>query len=258
MRPTSMLLGVLGCLTVLVVSASIGIAQDAVSDDALLAALDEARFLDDDVNRIEVRIVSETPDETREASIRLRFAEFEAGGFSRIEFLSPEELAGQVYLNTPDAAYFFGPDLDFPIKTSASTEVFGDAAVAQTSGIRFLGSYTIDARREVVGEDGVGRLEVDLAAIDFSVAFQAITVVVDPETLRPLTMRLFALSGLPFYDVFFEAYETRDETGDVYARTQRIVNLLLVGRTTTSEILAIGAEELPASLFDPGALGATD
>jgi len=243
----------LGVVATLAAASWVGLGQDATSDAALLSALDDARFFTDEVNEIEVSIVSETPDEVREASILLRFAEFESGTFSRIEFLAPDELAGQTYLNTPDAAYFFGPDLDFPIKTSASAEVFGDAAVAQTSGIRFLESYSIAARRGP-GESESGLLEIDLAANDFSVAFQAITVQADPDTLRPVSMRLFALSGLPFYDVFFEAYEVREGTDDVYVRTQRIVNLLLVGRRTTSEIVRLGVETFPDNLFDPEAL----
>lgn len=247
----------IGILVLLATASFATFAQDALTDNELLAALDTARFFSEDVNQIEVTIFSETPDETREASIRLQFAELEGGTYSRIEFLAPDELAGQIYLSTPEAAYFFGPDLDFPIKTSATTEVFGDTAVAQTSGIRFTESYTVEARRDAIAEDGTARLEVDLTAIDFSVAFQAVTVIVNPETLRPASMTLYALSGLPFYEVFFEVYETREETEDVYVRTQRIVNLLLIGRRTTTEIIKLGIEELPENLFDPALLGAT-
>jgi len=224
------------------------------SDAELLAALDAARFFDDDVTTLTIRIVSETPDETREAQLSLSFFESDEGSYARIEFAAPEDLAGQIFLSTPDAAYFFGPDLDFPIKTSATTEVFGDSAVAQTSGIRFLDSYTVEERRSITDEGGSERWEIDLAAIDFSVAFQVVTVTVDPSTLRPLSAVLYAVSGLPFYEVFYEEYETR-EGGDLYVRTQRIVNRLLLGRITTSEILEIGTELLDESLFDPNALG---
>lgn len=246
----------IGILVLLVVGSLAALAQDALPDDELLIALDDVRFFTEDVNQITVAILSETPDETREASIRLQFAELDDGTYSRIEFLSPAELAGQIFLSTPEAAYFFGPDLDFPIKTSATTEVFGDTAVAQTSGIRFAESYTVEARRDAVAENGTALLEVDLAAIDFTVAFQAVTVIVDAESLQPISMTLYALSGLPFYEVFFEAYETREDTEDVYVRTQRIVNLLLIGRRTATEIVELGIEELPETLFDPDQLGA--
>jgi hypothetical protein len=230
-------------------------AQGTPSDDELLAVLDSARFLDADVNTIRVRIVSTTPDESREAELLLRFLGSADSDAARIEFLAPPELAGQVYLSTPDATYFFGPDLEFPIKTSATAEVFGDSAVAQTSGIRFQGNYTVAARRTVSGADAESLLEVDLVAVDFTVAFQAITLRVDPTTLRPLFATLYALSGLPFYDVAYKSYVTRD-SGDVYVSVQEITNRLFLGRVTTSEILEATAADLPPSLFDPGALGA--
>ena len=232
-----------------------------LSDDTLLSLLDEARFLDSAVSTLRVRIDSTTPDETRQAELLLRFLEADGESLSRIEFLSPDELAGQIFLNTPEGTFFFGPELDFPIKTSATTEVFGDAAVAQTSGIRFLGDYTLEARREVSSEDGATSwLELDLLAIDFSVAFQEIVLRVDPETLRPTSAILYALSGLPIYEVFYEAYETREtEEGnlDVYVRTQRIENRFLVGRITVSDILEVSLDDHPIDLFDPDRLGAS-
>jgi len=231
------------------------IAQD-LSDIELLATLDQARFFDDSVTQISIRILSETPDETREAELVLSFFDAADGAYARIEFNTPEELAGQVFLSTPEATYFYGPDLDFPIKTSATTQVFGDAAVAQTSGIRFAGSYIINERRTATSEDGTEALEIDLVAVDFTVAFQAITVTIDPVELRPISAILYAVSGLPFYEVFYETYEVRED--DVYVTIQRIVNLLLLGRVTTSEILTTGTDSLPAGFFDPDSLGTSD
>jgi len=238
-------------LGILFVTGFAVLGQDTPNDEELLGALDAARFFDADVTTLRVRIHAVTPEEERDAEIRLLFGDEQT---ARIEFLSPEELAGQIYLSTPEATYFFGPDLDSPIKTSATTEVFGDAAVAQTSGIRFLDDYTVAERRSIVTEDGTPRLEVDLEAVDFSVAFQAATVTVEPETLRPVSAVLYTLSGIPFYEVFYESYRTRSED-DLYVVRQRIVNLFLVGRETTSEILEIGDEPPPPELFDPEALG---
>lgn len=231
------------------------VAQGLPADDALLIALDDSRFLDSKVNTLRVRIVSATPDETREAVLLLRFRE--GDGSARIEFLAPQELAGQIYLSTSDATYFLSPDLDFPIRTSATAEVFGDSAVAQTSGIRFFGKYTISERRTVVDANGDESWEIDLAAVDFTVAFQAITVRVDPASLRPTSATLYALSGLPFYDVTYADYVMRDD-GDVYVSRQEIANRLLLGRVTTSEILEAAAADLADSLFDPALLGAEE
>jgi hypothetical protein len=243
-------------LALFLLTAAPAIAEVNLSDSDLLSALDEARFPAADVNVLRIRIASSTPDSMREAEILLQFGQIGAKDVARIEFLAPAEMAGQIYLSTPDATYFFGPDLASPIKTSATAEVFGDAAVAQTSGIRFLTEYTIAARRTVQGADGVELLELDLVAVDYTVAFQAITVRVDPNTLRPVSATLFAVSGLPFYDVTYRNYVTR-ENGDVYVSVQEIANRLFLGRVTTSEILEATAAELPAALFDPGTLGSS-
>ncbi len=229
-------------------------AQAELSDADLLQRLDEARFSDASVTSIRVRITSETPDDVREAEVLVYFGDIDGASYARIEFLAPEELSGQIYLSTPDATYFYTPDLDFPIKTSATAELFGDAAVAQTSGIRFAEGYTIDERRSVVREDGTESWEIELVAADDTIAFQFITLIVDPDALRPISATLYGLSRFPFYEVHYEVYETRNGI-DVYAATQRIVNLFLVGRQTTSETLEIGTEELPPSWFDPDSLG---
>lgn len=226
--------------------------QESPSDDELLTQFDEFRFFDDEVTTLETRIVSETAEQTREAVVRLLFSGEEA---SRIEFQSPEELAGQLYIATEDETYFFGPDLEEPLKVSGNTQVFGDSAVAQTAGIRFLSDYTIEERRIVTNDEGEEILEVDLAAVDFSVAFQEATVKADPETYRPISVILYAVSGLPFYEVFYEDYVTRGED-DIYVRVQRIENRVLRDRRTISEILEIGTEEIDPSLFDPANLGA--
>jgi len=231
------------------------LAQDEPSDATLLTTLDEVRFFDADVTGLRARIVSETPDTLREAEVVLRFGEVDGEPASRIEFLMPEELAGQLYISVPAGTYFFGPDLDSPIRVGATTEVFGDSAVAQTSGIRFADDYTVTAQRNVETDDGTEVLEVDLAANDFTVAFQVITVRVDPESKQPISAVLYAVSGLPFYEVFYEEYVTRNES-DLYVRTQRIVNRLLLGRVTLSETLELYDEIQDPNLFDPTVLGA--
>ncbi|MGD9675163.1 MAG: outer membrane lipoprotein-sorting protein [Candidatus Bipolaricaulia bacterium] len=232
-----------------------GAAQGDLSDEDLLRALDDARFFASDVTSVRVRVTSQKSDDVDVAELLLQFATMAGESYARITFLAPEGLAGQIFLSTPDATYFFGPDLDFPIKTAATTEVFGDAAVAQTSGIRFADQYTVADRRTEVSAGGEPRLVVDLAAVDFTVAFQAVTVTVDPETLRPLSATLYALSGLPFYDVEYVEYATLGED-DVYVRVQRITNRLIAGRVTLSEVLELASDPLAAQLFDPEGLGA--
>jgi outer membrane lipoprotein-sorting protein len=233
-----------------------GWSQVPAEDDVLLTALDEARFIDTTTTSLRVRVTSESGDETQQAELVLRFKEIDGLDYTRITFVAPADLAGQIYLATPNATYFYTPDLDTPIKTSASSTVFGDSAVAQTSGIRFASNYTISSRHDTTREDGSDALEIDLAAIDKTTAFQQITVVIDPETLRPITATLYALSGIPLYEVTYSAYATFGEN-DVYAQTQEILNLLLPDRRTTNEILDIGTDPLPNDLFDPNMLAAS-
>ena len=228
-------------------------AQEPLSDLELLQTFDEYRFFDDDVTALDIKITSENADEVREAVLRLFFGNEEDS--SRIEFLSPEELAGQIYVSNEEGTFFFGPDLDEPLKVGANTQVFGDSAVAQTAGIRFAGDYAITGRRTVISEDGTEILEVDLLeTVDYSMAFREATVKADPETLQPLSVVLYAVSGLAFYEVFYEEYMTRGED-DIYVTIQRIENRLLTGRLTVSEILEIGTEALDPALFDVEQLG---
>ena len=235
-----------------VLCAAFATAQTDLSDEELLTAFDEARLFDETTTGITIAIVAETADDRKGATTRLWFKTIDGEQLARIEFLAPEELAGQIYLATPEATYFFGPDLDFPIKTSATAELFGDAAVAQTSGIEFAANYTVSERRDVTREDGTAAIEVDLEAVDATIAFQAVTVLADSVTLQPAVMTLYALSGLPFYKVFFEAYATNNE--DLYVKTQRIENQLLISNRTHLEIVEITTEEFPDELFDPAQL----
>jgi hypothetical protein len=225
-------------------------AQDQVPDLELLQTFDDVRFFGADVTTLRTRIVSVTASETREAQLRLLFGDFGGEDATRIEFLSPEDLAGQIYLATSEATFFFSPDLDEPLRIGGNTTLFGDSAVAQTAGIRFATDYTVSERRTVTAEDGSEILEVDLAAVDFQMA----TVRADPDTLEPQSVILYAVSGLPFYEVFYETYAARGEE-DVYVSVQRIENRILVDRTTTSEILEIGTDTLDPALFDPAQLG---
>jgi len=244
-------------LLVLVLAISLAlVGQTGGTDAELLQRLDEVRFPDGAITSIQVRITATSPDDVRVAEVIVYVAERDGASFARIDFLAPDELAGQIYLSTPEATFFFSPDLDFPIKTSANVELFGDAAVAQTSGIRFAEDYDIAERSIAVGEDGSEWLELELIARDPTTAFQSITLAVDPQTLLPRSGRLFGLSGFPFYDVAYEVYETLGED-DLYVATQRIVSLVFEGRETLTETVEISSAELPEDWFDPASLGAT-
>jgi hypothetical protein len=229
-------------------------AQEDLSDLELLQAFDDLRFFDDDVTSLRVRIVSTRADDVDEAEVLLLFAEIDGEDYTRIEFLTNEDVLGRIFLTTPEGTFFYGPDLDEPIPFEDNQTVFGDSPVAQTAGIRFVADYSVVARRTVTGEDGSVTLEMDLVAVDLAVAFQRTTVTADMDTLQPLSVVLYSVSGLPFYEVYFEEYVTRAE-GDVYVSVQRIENRIFEAQTTISEILEIGTDELDPLLFDPSQLG---
>jgi len=249
---------ILGCLVVvslmtLTVACSVWGAQTDLSEAALLQAFDRARFLDAQTASITVKVTAETPTSTKEAIVRLSFKTIGGGNYARIDFLSPAELAGQVYLSTPDATYFWQPELASPIKVSGRQSLFGDSAVAQTSGIRFVNDYTVASREAITMADGAPGIKATLKAISSSVAFPTVAVTADAATLRPISLLLYALSGVPLYEVAILEYASF--AGDTYARTQLVTNRLSEGNTTRTEIQAIEDQDLPDSLFDPAALG---
>lgn len=239
-------------LLVLVAWVVASLAQ-TIPDEQLLQALDDARFLQADSFAITVKVIAERTDGTTEALVKLSFKEIEGELYSRIEFLEPEELAGQVFLNTPDGTFFWTPDLAGPIKVTARQTVFGDASVSETAGIRFSNDYRITERREVQLDSGAAGLELDLEAQEESVPFQKGTVTVEAETLRPVRLRLFALSGDPLSEVTYLEYS--DLEGDSYAKTQLVTNLLIPENRTSLDIVAASTEELPDELFNPASLG---
>ncbi|MBC7220312.1 outer membrane lipoprotein-sorting protein [Candidatus Bipolaricaulota bacterium] len=220
--------------------------------DDLLAALDRARFLDTPASQLTVVVRSEVDGEVDEAEVRLAFKEIAGGDHVRIEFVRPEDQAGQVFLVTPQGTYFWQPELFAPLRTSGTQAAFGDAAVAQLSGIRFAEEYRIAAEREALATDGTPILELELRATSPGVPFQALVVTVDPAG-RPRELRLLAVTGVLLYRVTLVAYAELD--GDVYVREQVVENALVEGSRTVLTIVDVSFETLPDEVFDPAGLG---
>lgn len=232
-----------------------GTAAQDVTDDMLLRAMDDARFLDATTFSMTVEVVADRPDGTSQALIQLYFKTRADGEeLFRIEFLQPEDMAGEVFVSTPEGTFLWNPDLVMPLKVSDRQEVFGDASVAETAGIRFgNGDYKVASRQPVTLEDGAPALEVHLEATAAAVAFQSATLAVTPDSFRPLRMRLFALGGDPINDVTFEEYGALNE--DAYAARQLIESQFVEGSKTLLTITTIEAKELSDDLFDPDKLG---
>jgi outer membrane lipoprotein-sorting protein len=228
--------------------------QSAPSDDQLLQAFDDARFLQTNSFTMTMDIVADRPDGTKQATVQLYFKR-DANGeqLFRIEILAPDDMKGQIYISNPDGTFFWQPGLASPLKVSARQQVFGDSSVAETAGIQFKGNYSVKARRDVTLSDGSAGIEVDLQANSSDIAFPSATVTADAKTLRPLKARLFALSGDPLNDVTYEEYA--DLNGDSYVKKQLIENQLVKTNKTLLTITNIEAKDLSNDLFDEHKLG---
>jgi len=230
------------------------LAQSDVSDNELLQTMDDVRFVDSDEYTMTIDIAAERPDESRQSTVKLFFKTVDGEERSRVEFLSPEDMVGQVYLNANDETFFWQPDLASPINLSGSAEVFGDATVVQTVGIGLVEDYQVDTREMSALDDGTEVLAADMSATNDSVSFPTARVWSDPETLKPLKMRVFAKSGDPVNEVTFEEYATLDGE-DQYVKTQVIQSLLQSANRTQLTITEINPAELSADLFNPDELG---
>ncbi|GAB4305911.1 MAG: hypothetical protein Kow0097_04960 [Candidatus Bipolaricaulota bacterium] len=233
------------------VLAAVGLAHG--QDRELLVALDRARFLDSPATQLTAIVRSETDGKVEEAEVLLALKEVEGQDYVRIEFVRPEEQAGQVFLVTPQGTFFWQPDLFSPIRTSGAQAAFGDAAVGQLSGIRFADDYEIAERRQVLDKEGNPLLELDLRATSPEVPFQALTVTVDVASGQPRELQLRAVTGVLLYRVLLTEYAELD--GDTYVREQIVENALVEGNRTTLVIRAVGFEALPDEAFDPARLG---
>ncbi len=219
----------------------------------LLLALDRARFLDVPVSQLTAIVRSESGDTVEEAELVLSFKEIEGENYVRIEFLRPADLAGQVFLVTPQGTYFWQPELFAPIRTSGAQAAFGDAAIGQLSGIRFAPDYRIGSRRELRGADGAALLELELRALSPAVPFQTVVVTAEASSLRPRELRLLAPTGVPLYRVLLTKYAELE--GDLYVRDQVVENALVEGNRTLLSIVAVSLAPVPDEAFDPSRLG---
>ncbi|QAA77201.1 MAG: hypothetical protein BIP78_1435 [Candidatus Bipolaricaulis sibiricus] len=238
-------------LTVGLVLAAVGLAHG--QDRELLLALDRARFLDSPASQLTALIRSEADGKVEEAEVRLAFKDIGGESYVRIDFLRPADQAGQVFLVTPQATFFWQPELFAPIRTSGAQAAFGDAAVGQLSGIRFADDYRLVDQRPASGGAGQNLVELELRAVAPTVPFQTVVVLVDTESGRPHELQLRAVTGVLLYRVLLADYAELD--GDLYVREQIVDNALVEGNRTTLIIVAVGFDPLPDEAFDPTRLG---
>lgn len=242
--------------------------SEGVSDEQILQAADRARTLEADSFAMTIEITAQRPAGPQQATVRTLFKKFPGDGGdgfrTRIEFLKPASMQGQIFLTVQNkklcqgdksCSFFWGPNLipGQPLKVSSgSTTVFGDSSVAETAGIRFAGNYIIKAKKETSLNDRPA-LVLSLIANDPSVAFQQVTLWVEPNSFQPIQAELFALSGQPLDRVLYQEYARQGD--DQYLRRQEIENLLYQGSVTQLTVLQVEIKELPDQLFLPDQLG---
>ncbi len=237
-------------------------AQDEPTDEELLQAMDFARFgafftiaqSEAQGGIVTMEIVAQRPEGGSEATIQILWKLFDENDFRfRVEYITPEELAGDVFLVTPEEVFFWNPDLLSPIKVNGQFEVFGDATVAEVVGIFFNGSYTIENRESVTLEDGRPGIQLDLSAVAEFVAFQKAQVTADFETLQPVNLKLFDESGDLLHDNTFESY-TAFDNGPLFEKQLLDNRIVPVNQTLLdlSDFIAFAHED---DVFNPAALG---
>jgi len=241
------------------------VAQNTMTDEEILGTMDFQRFagyFNQELpgTTFTTEILAERPDGSKQATVQVSFLFTEEGFRGRIDYLTPDELKGDVFIivggSQPgaDEIYFWNPDLVSPLKVNGRFEVFGDATVVEVVGIGFSYDYSITERKEYE-KDGAPVLEVSLKANRPSVAFQQARVVADAQTLQPKTLELFDESGDLLHFNTFEEYGTTAD-GRPYFVRQLLDNQIVPVNQTLMIITNIENKALPAEMFDPTKLGA--
>jgi len=235
------------------------IAQPQQGDLELLGAMDFQRFagyFNPGVPNTTFtnEIIAERPDGSKQAVVQVSFKFAEEAFFARIDYLSPEELSGDVFLITNEEIFFWNPDLITPLKVNGRFEVFGDATVVEVIGIFFQGQYAITNRSETTLTDGAPALRFELEGLRESVAFPKAVAIAEAESLRVITLQLFDESGDLLHENTFESYaETPD--GRPYFDRQLLDNRIVPVNQTLLIITNIENTVLPDALFDVNELG---
>jgi hypothetical protein len=235
-----------------------------------LAAMDDARFeafrpesLPENFNPrtdtldegtvFTLEIQAQRPDSNTTAIVQVSQLNFAT---ARIDYLAPEELAGDVFIASrfEDSVVFWNEDLISPLLIDGSFEVFGDATVWEVMGIPFDRIFNIADEGTAAIDDGTNVLSYDLEAKFDRFPFSKSTVTADPETLQPITVDLFDQDGDPLHHNTFLSY-TETEDGRAYYEQQLLENLIIPGNQTLLTVLSVDRVAMSEELFDADLLG---
>jgi len=239
------------------------VAQDDAEADPnaeLLAAMDFQRFAayfsqETPGTTFTVEILAERPDGSKAATVQVSFAfDPEQGQRARIDYLTPEELAGDVFIINGDDIFFWNPDLITPLKVNGQFEVFGDATVAEVVGIGFQGAYEVTERSDYTNDDGLDVIELNLVATREEIAFQQARVVANAETMQPITLDLMDENGDLLHHNTFESYDMVED-GRPFFNRQLLDNRVVPVNQTLLIVSNIVNASIDFSIFDETLLG---
>jgi len=244
-----------------------------------------------------IDIMAQRAEGTQRAQARVsyKFSRSSALRLARVDFLSPQEVAGDVFIirsnedeTRSSEVFFWNPDLVSALKIDSGFEVFGDANVFEVIGSKIGdGQYVITKRsfsslepslpapetHLFVRSGGAGRrvkttarlAEFDLEPISVrreTVPFAKIKVLAFLNEANSIyQVQLMDASGDLLHTISYDWQTNRrfpstsGQVGGFYAETQVVENHVIPGNITNLIIRDIEIEAFPEEMFDPNQLG---
>ncbi len=185
-----------------------------------------------------IDIVAQRREGTQRAQARVsyKFSMNSALRLTRVDFLSPAEVAGDVYIirsnednRRLNEVFFWNPDLISALKIEGSFEVFGDANVFEVIGLVVGdGQYTITSRAFSDVEPTVPAPETFLVVGNvnnlrrFKTTARLAEFIIEPIAARRETVPFPRIKVLSFLDEGRSLYQVQlmDESGDLLHTVQ--------------------------------------
>lgn len=242
-----------------------------------------------------INIVAQRSEGTQRAQARIsyKFSTSSPLRLTRVDFLSPQELAGDVYIirSNEDSrrlseVFFWNPGLVSALKIDGGFEVFGDVNVFEVIGLKLGdGQYGLVKKSFSDVEPTIPAPETNLLVGSPNSLRRIVTearlaeFVIEPIPARRETVPFSKIKVLAFLDATTSLYEIQlmDESGDLlqtinydwrefrelvpdsgqgrYAEVQVVENHVIPGNITHLTISNIEIKNFPEEMFDPNQLG---
>lgn len=264
---------------------SVGVRAVPLTNGAVIVPnLDEPRlnaYLDGGGSKFMVELLVHRPEgDTRaQAQVYYKFEEFGTQAFYRFDFLSPAEIAGDVYIFHEDfdprtrerEVLFWNEELITPLKIDLDFTVFGDATMFDVFGFRLTGHQMIECRLSEEPYDGpqpmtssefnmvsggtITLREYDYEAVNEFALFPKATVLTYNFSL-PYEYRLKDDNGDLLFTLRYNWRDYKVFEGQRYASKYVIINHIVPGNSTEVMVSSIGIDDtFSFDIFDPELLG---